>query len=190
MRGIIKRIRALLRLPFYKLRKNKIDLTTEVGSYTHLRESYIGKWCHIGPRGNINSAVIGNYTCVAPSCQIGGMEHPYWDLSISPLLSDEYVFGKQTIIGHDVWIAADCIIRQGVTIGNGAVVGANSFVNKDVPPYAIVIGTPAKLLKYRFDEETIEQLEASRYWEMKPSKARIILSNISKNIEFKNNNND
>lgn len=168
-------------LPFYKLRHNKIDLTTEIGGNNHLRDCIIGKWCHIGPRGNINSAIIGNYTCIAPSCQIGGMEHPYWDYSISPLLSDKYIFGNKTHIGHDVWIAADCIIKQGITIGNGAVVGANSFVNKDVPPYAIVVGTPAKIYKYRFDEETIEALESSRYWEFEPARAKMILLSVAKN---------
>lgn len=167
-------------LPFYKLRHNKIDLTTEIGGNNHLRDCVLGKWCYIGPKGNLNSAIIGNYTCIAPSCQIGGMEHPYWDFSISPLLSDKYVFGKKTYIGHDVWIAADCIIKQGISIGNGAVVGANSFVNKDVPPYAIVAGSPAKILKYRFDEKTIAALESSCYWEFEPSKAKVILSAISK----------
>lgn len=178
MKRFIKQLLFLLLLPYYKIRHNKIDISTEIGSGTFLRCCNIGKWCHIGPNGNINSATIGNYSCIAPSCQIGGMEHPYWDFSISPLLSDEYVFGKKTIIGHDVWIAADCIIKQGITIGNGAVVGANSFVNKDVPPYAIVIGTPAKVYKYRFDKDTISMLESSHYWEYNPSKAREILSTI------------
>lgn len=178
MKTLIKRLLLLFRLPYYKLKKNSIDLTSEVGRYTHIRDSRIGKWCHIGPRGNINSAVIGNYTCIAPSCQIGGMEHPYWDLSISPLLSDECVFGKETIIGHDVWIAANCIIRQGVTIGNGAVIGANSFVNKDIPPYAIAYGTPIKVIKYRFDEKTVEGLNESHYWEYQPQAARKLLKKI------------
>lgn len=189
MRRILKYIQTLLNLPFYKLRKNKIDLTSEIGRHTHLRGCQIGKWCHIGPRGNINNAVIGNYTCIAPSCQIGGMEHPYWDLSISPLLSDKYVFGKQTIIGHDVWIAADCIIRQGIIIGDGAVVGANSFVNKDVPPYAIVVGSPARILKYRFDESTIAELETTRYWENKPKRARSMLSKIKIQASLASSNN-
>lgn len=178
MKTLIKRLLLLFRLPYYKLKNNTIDLTSEVGRYTHIRDSRIGKWCHIGPRGNINSAVIGNYTCIAPSCQIGGMEHPYWDLSISPLLSDECVFGKETKIGHDVWIAANCIIRQGVTIGDGAVIGANSFVNKDIPPYAIAFGTPIKVIKNRFDNETISELNESHYWEHRPQTAQKILKTI------------
>ena len=168
----------LLRIPLKCLRHNVIDLTTEVGKNTFMRNSTVGKWCYIGPNGIYNNVVIGNYTCIAPSCQIGGMEHSYWTASISPLLSDECVMGKRTTIGHDVWIAANCIIRQGVSIGDGAVIGAHSFVNQDIPPYAIAFGTPAKIHKYRFDKATIEQLDHSRYWEQKPHKAKEVLSNM------------
>ena len=181
MKTIIKKLLFLLHLPYYKFKKNTIDITSEVGSNTHMRDCRIGKWCHIGPKGTLNSAIIGNYTCIAPSCQIGGMEHPYWDLSISPLLSDECIFGKETNIGHDVWIAANCIIRQGVTIGDGAVIGAHSFVNKDIPPYAIAYGTPVKIIKYRFDDDTIRELNESNYWEYKPKVARKIISKIKSN---------
>ena len=167
----------MLKWPHYKLKHNKIDLSTEIVGNTHLRCCEIGKWCYIGPQCVINSATIGNYTCIAPSCHIGGMEHPYWDKSISPLLSDDYVFGKRTYIGHDVWIAADCIIKQGVTIGDGAVIGANSFVNKDIPPYAIAFGTPAKVVKYRFNNEMINKIEGTHFWEYPPKKAKAILKN-------------
>ncbi len=165
----------LFLIPFYMIRKNRISIRTEVGRGTFLRGCKIGRWCYIGPKSNINSAIIGNYTCVAPSCQIGGMEHPYWDTSISPLLSEQYIFGKETKIGHDVWIAAGCIIKQGVTIGDGAVIGANSFVNKDIPSYAIAYGTPAKVVKFRFEEEVILALNASHYWEKSPKEAKKIL---------------
>ena len=74
-----------------------------------------------------------------------------------------------------MWIAANCIIRQGVTIGDGAVVGAGSFVNKDVPPYAIVFGSPAKVHKYRFDQDIIDKLNESHYWEYEPKDAKTLL---------------
>ena len=106
------------------------------------------------------------------------MEHPYWDYSISPQLSNQYVFGKETIIGPDVWIAAGSIIKQGIKIGTGAVIGANSFVTKDVPDYAIVFGTPAKVYKYRFSNEVIKELIDSSYFEFKPKKAKAILESL------------
>jgi acetyltransferase-like isoleucine patch superfamily enzyme len=102
------------------------------------------------------------------------MEHPYWKPSTSTYLSNDAT-QERTLIGNDVWIGASAIVKSGVVIGDGAVVGANSFVNKDVPPYAIVVGTPAKILKYRFDEDFIAKLKESHYWEKKPSVARSLL---------------
>jgi acetyltransferase-like isoleucine patch superfamily enzyme len=160
------------------LRHNKISITSEIGNNNLLRNCIIGKWVFVGPKGTFNNVEIGNYTCIAPSCQIGGLEHTYWEASISPKLSNSNNPRKTTHIGHDVWIAANCIIRQGVNIGDGAVVGAGSFVNKDVPPYAIVFGSPAKLYKYRFDQITIDELNKSHYWEFAPQKARRILEKI------------
>lgn len=67
-------------------------------------------------------------------------------------------------IGNDVWIGANAVIMSGVTIGDGAVVGACSVVTKNVPPYAIVAGNPARIVKYRFDKKTIEQLLELKWW--------------------------
>ena len=71
---------------------------------------------------------------------------------------------RQIIIGHDVWIGGGVKIMGGVKIGNGAVVGANAMVAKDIPPYAIAVGNPARVVKYRFDEETIRKLLAVKWW--------------------------
>ena len=71
----------------------------------------------------------------------------------------------RTTIGHDVWIGANVSIKAGVTVGNGAVIGMGSVVTKDVPPYAIVAGVPAKVIRYRFDDDTIARLQAARWWE-------------------------
>ena len=76
----------------------------------------------------------------------------------------EVFIHHQTTIGNDVWIGAKAIIKCGVTIGHGAVVAGGTFVSKDVPPYAIVGGVPAKVIKYRFDEATIQQLLELEWW--------------------------
>lgn len=70
----------------------------------------------------------------------------------------------QVIIGHDVWIGRNVTIMGGVKIGNGAVIGTNAVVAKDIPPYAIAVGNPARIIKYRFDEETIRKLFAVKWW--------------------------
>jgi len=72
---------------------------------------------------------------------------------------------SKTNIGNDVWIGAQAVIKAGVTIGDGAVIGGNSLVTKDVPPYAIVGGTPAKVIKYRFPEPIINALLELKWWE-------------------------
>ncbi|MBR6091475.1 MAG: CatB-related O-acetyltransferase [Bacteroidales bacterium] len=178
--NIVKRIKMF----FYRCRcwikNNRIGRGTFIYKGCMLHDCSIGDYVHVGPNCIFNMTTIGNYSSIAPHVQIGGMEHPYQEFSTSTFLSSN---SKRclTEIGNDVWIAAGSIIKTGVKIGNGAVIGANSFVNKDVPPYAIVIGTPAKLYKYRFDDQTIAELERSRYWEQKPSKARQVLLEIKSN---------
>ena len=164
--------------PLWKLKHNKVSMCSEVSSGFMARYTIVGKYTFIGRNCTINNATIGAYTCIAADVQIGGMEHPYWDLSLSPKLSDKFIFGTPTIIGHDVWIGAGSIIRQGVTIGDGAVVGANSFVNKDVPSYTIVAGSPARVIKERKVKQIERILNESKYWEEEPKKAIEILRQI------------
>lgn len=160
---------------FLKLKNNNIHMSSFVGTSVMMRNCIVGKHCYIATQSILNNAKIGNYTCIAPHVQIGGMQHSYWYPSISPRLSNECV-SNNTYIGHDVWIAASAIIAQGVTIGNGAVVGANSFVNKDVPPYAIVVGSPARIIKYRFNEDIIKKLEETEFWNKDVDEARCIVA--------------
>lgn len=174
----VKIIISYIKKPFYAIRHNHIDEGTIVEGNVFMRNTHIGKYSYVGPNGCYNNTRIGNYCSLSVGVQIGGMEHSYWDISTSTRLSSSCISGKITIIGNDVWIGADCIIKQGVTIGDGAVIGANSFVNKDVPPFAIVFGSPAKIYKYRFDEDKIKKIEESHYWDYKPTKAKEILSNI------------
>ena len=157
-----------------RFKNNKIAFGTFVGSSVLMRNCRIGKHCYIATQCIMNNTHIGNYTCIAPHVQIGGMQHSYWYPSISPILSKENI-NKEVHIGNDVWIAAGAIIAQGITIGNGAVIGANSFVNKDVPPYAIVVGTPARILKYRFSDELITELQKTEFWDKEPNEAKVIV---------------
>ena len=71
---------------------------------------------------------------------------------------------KPIVIGNDVFIGANVIVLDGVTIGNGAVIGAGAVVSKDIPPYAIVVGCPIKIIKYRFNDEIINKLESIQWW--------------------------
>lgn len=142
----------------------------------------IGKYTYINNNSIIQNANIGNYCSIAHDTLIGLGAHPLNLLSTSNIFyKKENPFGIQLIpkdyqfqeyrrihIENDVWIGAKSIIMDGVHIGNGAVVAAGAVVTKDVPPYAIVAGVPAKIIKFRFKEEQYTQYLASHWWELQP----------------------
>lgn len=162
----------------YMIRGSKVSFFTYIRHNVTVRNSNIGAFCYVGENSGLNCVDMGNYCSIATGVRIGDMEHSVDYYSTSPCLSDFGEANVRTKIGHDVWVGTQVCIKQGVNIGTGAVVGAQSFVNKDVPPYAIVVGTPAKILRYRFDEQLQKKLVKSRYWEYSPEKARNILSKI------------
>ena len=123
--------------------------------------------------------LVGKYSSLAHSIDFYvGINHDYRALTTYPLSTilsgntlpneaqDDYN-RHQIIIGNDVWIGGDVRLMGGVHIGNGAVIGAGAVVAKDVPPYAIVVGNPARVIKYRFDEETIARLQRIKWWNWK-----------------------
>lgn len=181
MKVILKKLLLVLKMPFLLMRSCDVALSSQIGRRVSLKNSLIGQFVHIGTDCIINNAEIGPYSSIAPHVQVGGLEHPYWEYSTSVFLSEKSIRNR-TIIGHDVWIGASSIIKSGVKLGDGCVVGANSFVNKDVPPYAIVVGSPARILKYRFSDTIIKELEDSMYWELGPKEAKKELDRIEHNI--------
>ena len=118
---------------------------------------------------------IGNYCSIANNVSIGQGEHDLTKISTNSIFYDN-AFTELTKgdceIGNDVWIGVDSIIKRGIKIGNGAVIGANSVATKDVPPYTIVVGSPAKIIRYRFDESKIKLIEDSKWWTIPYSDAK------------------
>lgn len=140
--------------------------------------SILGDYTYIGERVSVTKSTIGRYCSIANLVTIGAGEHDIENISTNGLLCEQNLTKNNCIIGNDVWIGVDSIIRRGVTIGNCAVVGANSFVNKDVPDFAVVAGNPARIIKYRFNEETRQKILESKYWEKEPEEARKIIQEL------------
>lgn len=155
-----------------------IDRTSKVESGSSFINSNMDKYSFCGYDCEIINTNIGKFTSIANNVVIGGAMHPMDWVSMSPVfyhgrdsISRKFAelqrpTDKQTIIGNDVWIGQFAMIKQGVTIGDGAVVGMGSIVTKDVGPFEVWVGNPAKFLKKRFDEDTIEILSKSKWWLM------------------------
>lgn len=148
-----------------------------------ISSSHIGYGTYIGPDTNLNNSIVGRYCSIAGNVKVVSATHPTSDfVSTSPMFfstlrqtgksyctTDRFneflsIDGRTVIIGNDVWIGEGVTIKGGIRIGDGAIVAMNACVTKDVPPYAIVGGVPAKIIRYRFNEDQIRKLQLIRWW--------------------------
>lgn len=146
--------------PKYTVLDSSIDDYTYIAQNATIRLTKIGKYCSIG----------ANFVC-------GWGIHPTKGISTSPMFystqkqngtslcsSDKIKETLPITIGNDVFIGMNVTILDGVTIGDGAVIGAGSIVSKNIPPYAIAVGSPIRIIKYRFEESTIDNLLGIKWW--------------------------
>ena len=123
---------------------------------------------------------IGNFCSIARQVSIHGYGHDARRITtyyigrnvLGRPIEDEVVTAGPVEIGHDVWIGAGVHVMAGVSIGTGAIVGAGSVVTRDVPPYAVAVGAPARPVRFRFEEPVVERLLASRWWEWSQEEIR------------------
>lgn len=163
-----------------ELHASRLGHYTEVAERCHINEATIGDYSYIMRDGQIWAASIGKFANIASSVRINAPNHPTWRASLHhftyragdywPEEQNEAGFFEwrrenHVSIGHDVWIGHGATILPGVTIGNGAAIGAGAVVAKDVAPYTIVGGVPAKLIKYRFSPEIGARLDALAWWD-------------------------
>lgn len=164
-----------------------LDKTVSLaGSPVYLGKVDVGKYTFLNGDAYLENVSIGAYCSIGRDLHIISGSHdlscfstyPFWSYNKkSPFYKYERDYEDQrakdsfgnirrTIIGNDVWIGSFVEIVGGVTIGDGAAIAAGAVVTKDVPPYAIVGGNPAKIIRYRFDEEKIKRLQDSKWWEL------------------------
>lgn len=152
---------------------------TELGPHTSLLESTFGDYSYTAGNVMIAYSEIGKFCSIAADVRINPGNHPMNRVTQhhSTYRRAQYGFGEDESdffdwrrahhcrIGHDVWIGHGAIVLPGVSIGNGAVVGAGAVVSKDVGPYTIVVGAPAKPIRQRFTDAVIAQLQAIAWWD-------------------------
>ena len=171
------------------LRNCQIDKTSSIGMASNCINLKMHRYSYMGSFNSVCDTTIGSFCSIASYCSIGGGKHPIDAVSTSPvfhsgrnILRKNFAYFPEeknigVIIDNDVWIGESVFIKDGVHIGTGAIVGAHSVVTKDVPPYAIVAGVPAKVLRMRFGNDIIQKLLDSKWWEWSDEK-------IQENVNF------
>lgn len=158
-------------------RSNVSDKTKIMGP-AQVGNCNIGDYTYVGSNSVISLTTIGKFCSIGPNFFCGFGIHPTNGLSTSPAFYSKsgqcgISFSKENkitenlpiTIGNDVFIGMNVTVLDGVTIGDGAVIGAGAIVSKDIPPYAIAVGSPIKIIRYRFDELTIAKLSEIKWWD-------------------------
>jgi len=162
---------------FSKVENSCLYEYARVDRNNYVWESVLGRHSYTGRNTKLIKANIGNFTSISWDVTIGGANHDYSKITTHSFLYNDIDglrpdgfsaaydrFEEKCIIGHDVWIGAGAIILRDVNVGNGAVIAAGAVVTNDIPAYAVVAGTPAKVIKMRFDENKIETLQNIKWW--------------------------
>ena len=191
--NMLRGIKNILRLLYYTYKSekfpieifsfstnSKVSLKARLLGNYRLKDSRIDDYSYISQNAYISCTRIGKYCSIGPNIVCGWGIHPTNGISTSPMFysplkqngcsvcdKPKIEERKEISIGNDVFIGANVTILDGVTIGDGAIIGAGTVVSKNVPPYAIAVGCPIRILKYRFQDKQIDSLLKIQWWEKK-----------------------
>lgn len=163
--------------------ESNLEESISINRRNYLLKSSIGRNSYTGIGTSIRSSEVGRFCSISWNVSIGGGNHDHDHITTSPLWRFDMMESKNIdhksnkelqnrfkelpdcVIGHDVWIATNAVILRNVKVGNGAVIGAGAVVTRDVEPYTIVAGVPAKPIRKRFDDQIIAALEEIQWWD-------------------------
>lgn len=163
-----------------KVENCALGIYTDIGARTTMVDSQFGDYSYITVDGHVMGSRIGKFCSIANQTRINPGNHPVWRASQHHFTyrsrqygmaeeDDTEVFAWReahaVTLGHDIWVGHGATILAGVTVGTGAVVGAGAVVSKNVAPYAIVAGVPAKPIRQRFEDRIAERLQALAWWD-------------------------
>lgn len=157
------------------LLKSKVSDYVAINRNCVLDKSEMGFGSYINQNTTLKNAIVGKFCCISWNvCLYGGSSHNYQAPSMYTAYHWKHIFGssvdtnteekKKSVIGNDVWIGNGAIVINGVSIGDGTIIGAGAVVTKDVPPYSVVAGVPAKVIKKRFSDDVISRLLKVQWW--------------------------
>lgn len=166
--------------PGATVRSSRLGAFVEIGEGSHILESELGDYSYTARYADIAYSILGKFVNVAAFTRFNPGEHPYHRASLHHFMyrssyfwpdeaDEQAVFdwrrSRPVRVGHDSWIGHGAVIMKGVCIGDGAIVGAQSVVTKDVPPYAVVAGAPARQIKWRHPRSVADRLQALAWWD-------------------------
>ncbi len=155
----------------------------------YLHNVQLGDYSYFAKNAQVANTTIGKFCSIGPNFCCGLGIHPTNGISTHPMfyhgMIDEY---KPVIIGNDVFIGANVTVLDGITIGDGAVIGAGAVVSKDIPPYAIAVGCPIEIKKYRLTEEQIAAMERIKWWNWEEKQLQGLRSQFEEIETFINKN--
>lgn len=187
--GLVERIKFFIKLFIYADKINidefrsivndsSISKCSKIHGLHHIVKSNIGDYSYVANNSQISFTTIGKYCSIGPNFYCGRGIHPINGISTSPMFystlkQNGYSFTtlskieevKKISIGNDVFIGANVTVLDGVKISDGAIIGAGAVVSKDIPPYAIAVGVPIKIIKYRFDVNIVDELLQIKWWD-------------------------